>query len=354
MLHWKSFGLAMFAALCLLAETAGSAHAQCALSLSQSTGCATEWSGGSAIKLGSLPGFPQSGANSINDAGQAVGYSQPYGGGGQRATEWSSGGVIDLGGAHNAVSVANGINNSGQVVGYSNFFAFVQHATEWSGGSVIDLGGVPGFTGSLANAINDKGQVVGYSDVGDVVYATEWSSGSVINLEGLPGSTFSEAYSINDAGQAVGLSFVDGASYATEWSGGNAIALGGAGTAATGINDSGQVAVTGPSGAIVWSDGSIINVGPMQALGINNSGQVVGNGAFGVAVEWTAGGGIISLGNLPGSILRSEASAIDDLGVAVGTTAFPPMSTPEPSTWAMMLAGFAGLGLAGYRRAKAS
>jgi hypothetical protein len=26
---------------------------------------------------------------------------------------------------------------------------------------------------------------------------------------------------------------------------------------------------------------------------------------------------------------------------------------PEPSTWAMMLIGFAGLGFAGYRRAKA-
>jgi hypothetical protein len=28
-------------------------------------------------------------------------------------------------------------------------------------------------------------------------------------------------------------------------------------------------------------------------------------------------------------------------------------SVPEPSTWAMMLLGFAGLGFAGYRRAKA-
>jgi hypothetical protein len=28
-------------------------------------------------------------------------------------------------------------------------------------------------------------------------------------------------------------------------------------------------------------------------------------------------------------------------------------SIPEPSTWAMMLIGFAGLALAGYRRAKA-
>jgi hypothetical protein len=32
----------------------------------------------------------------------------------------------------------------------------------------------------------------------------------------------------------------------------------------------------------------------------------------------------------------------------------PPAIVPEPSTWAMMLAGFAGLALAGYRRAKAA
>ena len=35
-----------------------------------------------------------------------------------------------------------------------------------------------------------------------------------------------------------------------------------------------------------------------------------------------------------------------------GTPASPPMGTPEPSTWAMMLLGFAGLGYAGYRRAR--
>jgi len=31
----------------------------------------------------------------------------------------------------------------------------------------------------------------------------------------------------------------------------------------------------------------------------------------------------------------------------------PSAAVPEPSTWAMMLAGFIGLGFAGYRRAKA-
>jgi hypothetical protein len=34
--------------------------------------------------------------------------------------------------------------------------------------------------------------------------------------------------------------------------------------------------------------------------------------------------------------------------------AFGPGAVPEPSTWAMLLLGFAGLGLAGYRRKKKS
>ena len=37
-----------------------------------------------------------------------------------------------------------------------------------------------------------------------------------------------------------------------------------------------------------------------------------------------------------------------DVGGKIGTI----VGTPEPSTWAMMLLGFAGLGFAGYRKAK--
>jgi PEP-CTERM motif len=37
----------------------------------------------------------------------------------------------------------------------------------------------------------------------------------------------------------------------------------------------------------------------------------------------------------------------DDVQIA---TAIPAAPIPEPATWAMMLAGFAGLGYAGYRR----
>ena len=76
---------------------------------------ATEWSGGSVINLGNLPGSTFSVAVSINDAGQAVGNSV---GGINHATEWSGGSVINLGGLPgSAIAMPSGINNAGQAVG---------------------------------------------------------------------------------------------------------------------------------------------------------------------------------------------------------------------------------------------
>jgi probable HAF family extracellular repeat protein len=82
MSHWKTFGLAIFAALCLLEGTAGSADAQM---------YAEEWSGGHVINLGPGEAF------SINNSGQSVGYSF-FGGGIEAAAEWANGKVINLGG----------------------------------------------------------------------------------------------------------------------------------------------------------------------------------------------------------------------------------------------------------------
>jgi probable HAF family extracellular repeat protein len=177
----KRFGLAIFAAVCLLAETAGSAHAQC--TPLPNFNCATEWSGGKIINLGGETTI--STAAGINDAGQAVGQ------GGGDAVIWSGGNVINLGPGE-----ANGINDAGQVAGLGP-----GGATEWSGGKVISLGGLPGSTLSDALAINNAGQVVGYSVVGGVQTATEWSGGTVINLGGLPGFTFSYATAINEPGR---------------------------------------------------------------------------------------------------------------------------------------------------------
>jgi probable HAF family extracellular repeat protein len=164
------------------------------------------------------------------------------------------------------------------------------------------------------------GQVVGFSTLlvlpYDGVAPTEWSNGQVINLRGLPGSHFGEALGINDAGQVVGESLGE---VATEWSNGQVINLGG---------------LTGSTARVARS--------------INDVGQVVGFSVIGgsqVATEWS-NGQIIDLGGLPG-FNSSEAFGINDAGQVVGFSAAA--IVPEPSTWAMMLLGFAGLGFVGDR-----
>jgi hypothetical protein len=54
------------------------------------------------------------------------------------------------------------------------------------------------------------------------------------------------------------------------------------------------------------------------------------------------------LGSVPSGNAYGEETSI---GFGVGTFALTPV--PEPSTWAMMTLGFAGLGLLAYRRARA-
>jgi hypothetical protein len=70
-----------------------------------------------------------------------------------------------------------------------------------------------------------------------------------------------------------------------------------------------------------WSD--------TEALGLNNSGDIIGVGDV--------------HGEQRGFLLTP-----------VSAYALPATAAPELSTWAMMLAGFAGLGLAGYRRGRKS
>ena len=136
-----------------------------------------------------------------------VGYSEV--GGVNYATEWSGGSVINLGGLPGSTSSsAYSINDAGQAVGVSLVAASTGYAVEWSGGNVIDLGGLPGSTFSGADGINDAGQVVGDSEVGGVDYAIEWNHGKVIELGGLPGFMGSFAAGINNAGQVVGASGV--------------------------------------------------------------------------------------------------------------------------------------------------
>ena len=160
---------------------------------------------------------------------------------------------------------------------------------------------------------------MGNSTIDGREVATEWSGGigdSIINLGGAPGFTNSAARSINDAGQAVGDSSTANSDYAVEWSGGSVINL-----------------------------GSLPGEAASDAVSVNDTGQAVGQSGRSAA-EWSDGG-VIDLSQI------GFAYGINDAGEAVGETAgFPPPAVSEPSTWAMMLAGFASLAFAGYRRAK--
>jgi uncharacterized membrane protein len=83
---------------------------------------------------------------------------------------------------------------------------------------------------------------------------------------------------------------------------------------------------------------------------VGYSGFYAGGATSEYATEWT-GGGAINLGVLPGTTV-SVAEGINDAGQVVGYSFIAP-PIPEPSTWAMLLLGFAGLGFLGSRSARA-
>jgi len=233
----------------------------------------------------------------INDAGQSVGFS--YTVGGYDAVLWSPSGkatvLQDAGGRGDSEPIA--INDSGQSVGNSGGDAVL-----WSPlGKATVLKDAGGLGYSFVFAINASGVSVGYSCtarhrlscVGKE--AVLWSpSGKATVLQGL-GHRNNQAEAINDAGWSVGYSFT---------------------------------APGGSSGeAVLWSpSGKATNLGALlgSAEWINNSGDILGtDGEY-----WF--------------LLRPDSA-----------TAFSAAAVPEPSTWAMLLAGFVGLGVAGYRRARA-
>jgi probable HAF family extracellular repeat protein len=357
----RGFGLAVFAAVSLLGIRASSASTRsynltdlgALLPGSEQSGAlgvnnagqtvgsgdggaisgAVLWSGGTAVALGNLQGISGNAAWAINNAGQAVG--EAIGNGSTYAIEWTGGEPQILPGlAFPPGSIAYGINNSGQIVGSARLPGGEEtNAMLWSGGSIINLGAL-GNGASVAQGINDAGQVVGSSQIPDsasgVTHAFLWNDGTMTDLGVLNGAFWSGAEAINDADQIVGWSNLEGylsvgPQYATEWSGGHIIDLGMGN--AYGINNLGQVVGTNNNRATLWSDGSAIDLTTdiafggsgwtlQTATGISDRGQIVGYG-------------------------------LNPLGVS---TAFLLTPVPEPSTWAMMLLGFAGLGFVGRRR----
>ena len=137
---------------------------------------------------------------------------------------------------------------------------------------------------------------------------------------------------------------------------------------ATGVNDAGEVVGfyqynSTPDFSAFVDKGGVITTFQFpgsvdtQALGVNALGEIVGDytNASGQMFGFLDNGGVFSTINPPGAT-SSTANGINDLGHIVGfytvadgnTLGFA--SVPEPSTWAMMLAGFAAFGFLGYRK----
>lgn len=230
--------------------------------------------------------------------------------------------VLDsLGGVtpYNFNGVATSINNSGQAVGYSYLDNINRHAFLYSNGVVTDIGSFGGYSG--ATAINDKGMIVGFaSDLyNGRSHAFLYSNGVMKDIDPVAPLDFSKSESyardINKNGDVVGefLTQDQSAFHGFLYSKGVFTDLGFEASPETvpfGINDQGQIVgikndpyndvcfdpelgssvpcIKYEQHAFFYAKGKVINLDSLirpnsgwklsWAFDINNNGQIVGYG----------------------------------------------------------------------------
>lgn len=209
------------------------------------------WNGREIKNLGSFDEDILSGAWSINDRGQAAGFTVSSDNR-RHGVFWDRKGIHELETLGGSENDALGINVRGEIVGWASTPDEALHAVLWDSEGVADLHplqavmswawsinrraevvgailtpdnylravlwsdegmqelGTLGGDESEAFGINDRGDIVGWCDLpGDVWHACVWdSSGELIDLGALDG-LYSEAYSINERGQVVGVYYLD-------------------------------------------------------------------------------------------------------------------------------------------------
>jgi probable HAF family extracellular repeat protein len=273
------------------------------------------------------------------------------------------------GGLYNSKATAS--NNSGMILGLSEFGT---ECNDCTGPQVFPYEGVvwklnasgqpyiatilPPLKNDLVSnpsGMNNAGIAVGASggtsnNLGSSLQAVMWRNGVPVVLGNL-GGTESDGFTINNNGQVIGISFLAG----------DAVLHG-----------------------FIWQKGVMKDLGSLRPddfgvfpQDINNRGEVVGwscgpsePNLFGCDGFLWRNGVMTDLNNLltqPTTLEICCANSINDSGDIVAA-AFDPnfhngvdaqpifledppvASVPEPSTWAMMLMGLAGLGYASFRR----
>lgn len=186
---------------------------------------------------------------------------------------------------------------------------------------VTDLGTLGGST-TAGHRINDLGQTVGSG-------TDLWGNLKALSGENSLGTLANNAtaWDVNNSGTVAGIQYINGQAYAVTWDESGEHILAGAGSAALGINDLGQV--TGMSGNgrafLTTVGGGLLDIGLMgggdwaAGRAVNESGQVAGYGTKNGMLKgfrWTEGGGFSTLGTLGGK--NSYGMDINEAGVVAG------------------------------------
>ncbi|MGZ4956303.1 MAG: DUF4347 domain-containing protein [Methylobacter sp.] len=257
------------------------------------------WQNGSILDLGRLaldPGDPpsasvygNSGATSINNAGQIVGWSIPsWGIVIPHAFLWQDT-MIDISRdtSNNSwvATYAHDINNAGQIVGTlsgRNPATGIDDGTSHGFLGQYNLSIPTGYNSSEAWAINDVGQVVGnvtakevFGTAGIVAkHAFLWQNETMIDLGVLPGGSVSIATDINNTGQIIGLAnTASGITHSFLWQNGTMTDLGtlnGQPFVAQSINNAGQIVgylIGSTYHAALWQDGTLIDLNSLLPTG---------------------------------------------------------------------------------------
>ena len=285
---------------------------------------------------------------------------------------------------------ALGIGDSGTIVGYGNATTF--------NGFVLTL--PSSFTRLNVPGADGGTQVIGIDAAGDTAgfYITGGVTSGFVNTGGQSG-TFNRVFDpIFNFTQLLGISS-NGATAAGYWTldptgatgqlagivtggpgftsptfiGINPLLPANVNSQATGVNDDGWVVgfyqpTTTTFTGFVDKSGVVSSITfpgsvDTQALGVNDLGRIVGDYtlANGNMFGFLDRGGVFTTIDPFGSTAVT-ANGINDLGQIVGfytaavaadqsTIGFE-TTIPEPSTWAMMLLGFGGLGFLGYRKVR--
>ena len=218
--------------------------------------------------------------------------------------------ITDIGTLGGPSSFALDVNESAQVTGNARYTTTNSrlHGFAWDKEAIRDLGYLTnGMEFSRGYAINDAGIIVGESD-NDISKAFLWDGANMVQL-GTLGGTSAVAHDINNVGEIVGASSNGSASRPYKRD------------AAGMMHDLGTLLGTTSSSGRAW--------------GINQSGAVVGlsrneANTTSQATLWI-GGSISNLGSLVGGTLFSQAYAINDNNVVVGSSVVGKVS-PTSST----------------------